>query len=155
MSLRKSDSDKTPLECTDAQNNTNRVSEYARADIVALRKRLAALEIDSRREVRLRYCECPRCHYLRTGGTAGQAFTYRDCDECGESQSFATTATKKICTRCASRLHLCRECGGDLEMEQRDELVQPRGKPERAAWWAAQQQAAVARAERIHKKRRG
>lgn len=67
-------------------------------------------------------------------------------------QTFPTTHTQDICEECADKLHLCRECGGDVDMETRTELARPRLRAGRAAWWAEQEVRATARRARIYKK---
>lgn len=81
-------------------------------DILALAQKLSE---DPRREERLRTHKCKVCFYQAR--LAGQAFTSRPCMCCGEPQTYQTTATDVLCLECATAHHLCKGCGGDIEMD--------------------------------------
>lgn len=72
------------------------------------------LQMDSEREARLKAHKCKGCfYYSRLGGAA---MTTRPCACCGKPQQYSSTATDALCADCAETHHLCKGCGGDLEM---------------------------------------
>lgn len=46
---------------------------------------------------------------------AGQAFTYRICDGCGETVTYSSTATDPYCVACSKKLKVCKQCGKSLD----------------------------------------
>jgi len=62
---------------------------------------------------RLEKQQCRACFYT-TGKLGGAAMTERPCGECRTDMLFGSTATDALCKRCAEKLELCKECGGDI-----------------------------------------
>lgn len=75
------------------------------------------LKSDGERKLRLEVQLCKACHYFSRIG--GAAITHRECSACGEDQVYGSTATDALCLGCASKYDLCKQCGGDVEMQLR------------------------------------
>ena len=92
-------------------------TERSRARYKAVLDLAEEMKTDTRKEDRLRKQECIACFYSSQIG--GCAITNRDCMCCGENQIYGSTATDKLCLRCATEHNLCRHCGGDINMNTR------------------------------------
>lgn len=90
----------------------------ANAHARTVKKRLESFEKDSDAAARMREHECRTCWYLYGATIAMQAFTQRDCDICGEEQTYSSSDTRPICLACAVRNKLCRACCGRVSMKR-------------------------------------
>lgn len=72
---------------------------------------------DGERKLRLEVQLCKACHYFSKIG--GAAITHRECAGCGQDQTYGSTATDVLCQSCASKYELCKQCGGDIDMQSR------------------------------------
>lgn len=81
----------------------------------------AALEFlnDPRRKERKEKAECKRCFYVHNARIGGATMTEQPCGICGVSQMYGSTATDKICKKCAIENELCKYCGADMELRPR------------------------------------
>ena len=68
------------------------------------------MEKDQRRKDQL----CKICFYT-SGIIAGQAFTDKDCESCGKTQTFSSTYTDKLCKQCAESNNCCKHCMSKME----------------------------------------
>lgn len=68
--------------------------------------------------------ECRWCFYraMSGGRVGGQAFTARDCDSCGQSVTYSSTNTDRVCRPCAERLGICVSCVADIDLVDRRKL---------------------------------
>ena len=55
---------------------------------------------------------CKPCYY--GSRMAGQAFTNKPCDCCGEMQTYSSTDTDKLCRNCAVEHKVCRHCSAKI-----------------------------------------
>lgn len=73
------------------------------------------LKLDADIEIRTEKQLCQACYYFPH--IAGAAMTARPCGLCLEPQTYGSTDTKAFCAKCALAHHLCRRCGGDINMD--------------------------------------
>jgi hypothetical protein len=76
-----------------------------------------AIQNDTCREERLKKHECIACFYGSHIG--GASITEQPCGLCGKTEYYCSTSTDDICMECAKEHHLCKHCGGDLDMKVR------------------------------------
>ena len=74
---------------------------------------------DDRRKERLAEAECKTCFYVNYARIGGSAMTSRPCGICEVPQMYGSTATDKLCLKCAIEHQLCKQCGGDVLMRPR------------------------------------
>lgn len=67
---------------------------------------------DPDRKARLTAQLCLPCFY--GSRMAGQAFTNKPCDCCGEMQTYSSTDTDKLCRNCAVEHSVCRHCSANI-----------------------------------------
>lgn len=72
---------------------------------------------DGERKLRFEVQLCKACYYFSKIG--GAAITNRECAGCGQDQTYGSTATDTLCLPCASKYDLCKQCGGDIDMQIR------------------------------------
>ena len=89
-------------------------TERAKARVKSWIDLAEEVEIDARKDDRLKHHECKACFYASRIG--GAAMTKRKCMSCGSEEMYGTTATDVLCMACATKHGLCKHCGGDLEM---------------------------------------
>ncbi len=70
---------------------------------------------DERRGKRL----CPNCFYFNTSRIGGCAMTNKDCEKCGDTETYSSTCTDKLCAKCSDELCLCKHCGVDIDLVDR------------------------------------
>ena len=80
-------------------------------------KHASNLENDPDRKARLKDCTCVVCYYGSHIG--GQAFTHRDCGECGKDMMYGSTCTDKYYLECAAKFQVCKQCGADVNLVNR------------------------------------
>lgn len=152
MNMRKSKTPSVPeCDCVDTQNDANRATYWSQRRVEETRYKLAQFELDVDKDDRLLYGQCRWCWYFRSGGIAGQAFTSRRCDTCGETQTYSSTDTLKLCLGCSQKYELCRRCSGDIHERTREELQPPKQKALRQEWWADQERKNEAKYARLRK----
>ena len=77
--------------------------------------RLAAkFQEDPQKTERLAASLCIPCFYSSALG--GAAMTQEPCMCCGVVQMYGSTNTDALCLKCAQETHLCKHCGGDVEL---------------------------------------
>lgn len=76
-------------------------------------------EADSDRKKRLEGRLCKHCYYLRGDIIACSAMTTAKCQICEKEMLFGSTHTDKICTDCAKKHKLCRQCLSDIDFKTR------------------------------------
>lgn len=96
-----------------------RVAEYLRV--------AEAMLNDSDSLNRIKAQNCVSCYYS-AGRIGGSAITTRPCMCCGLTETYASTSTDALCLVCADLNHLCKHCGGDLDMRE-DRKDWPSAKP--------------------------
>ena len=69
---------------------------------------------DPQKAERLTACLCIPCFYSSSWG--GAAITQEPCMCCGAVQMYGSTNTDALCMDCAQEAHLCKHCGGDVEL---------------------------------------
>lgn len=74
---------------------------------------------DSDRKKRLERRLCKHCYYLRADILAFSAMTAVRCQICEKDMLFGSTHTDKICTDCAKKHKLCRQCFSDIDFKTR------------------------------------
>lgn len=89
-------------------------TEQAQRRVQSWCARAKAVAEDTQRDERLAAHECKACFYATRIG--GAAMTTRPCMACGQDQRYSSTATDALCLACAQEHHLCKRCGGDLEL---------------------------------------
>lgn len=75
---------------------------------------------DPEREQRLKSQNCVCCYYISV--MAGQGFTSSKCNNCNVEMMFSTTSTDRLCESCAKEFKVCKHCGADLNLKQRNKL---------------------------------
>jgi hypothetical protein len=93
-------------------NRTRRSLSWAKHIL----KKAEAVEIDAKKEQRLRAQRCKTCFYI-DDGIGGQAITRSKCDICEKEVINASTDVDYICEECAKEYNLCRHCGGSIDMQ--------------------------------------
>ncbi len=78
--------------------------------------------LDYDREEREKVQQCRYCYYARESRIGGCALTDKDCDHCGETQHYGSTATDPLCLPCAAKLKLCIRCCADITLANRRKL---------------------------------
>jgi DNA-directed RNA polymerase subunit RPC12/RpoP len=102
----------------DTPDATNEWTDRAKLHIAGLQEKLDNCNHDKERARRMEHLECPSCWYLM-GGLSGQAFTRYTCQVCGEDFAHPNTSVPRVCRGCAARLHICVECGADIDLKRR------------------------------------
>jgi len=74
---------------------------------------------DDRKKERLVEVECKTCFYINNQRIGGAAMTSRPCGICDMPQMYGSTATDKLCLKCALEHQLCKQCGADVLMRPR------------------------------------
>ena len=74
---------------------------------------------DRGRKERLKRSLCRRCYYIWIERIGGAAMTNQSCGICGEDVMYSSTATDKLCLRCAVKHELCKQCGADIHLRPR------------------------------------
>lgn len=97
----------------------NEWTERALLRFDVLQEKLLRFEEDKERELRLKYSNCKTCYYLMGDRIAGQAFTKYICRVCEKEGLYPNTAVPKICAICSDSLHICCDCGADLDFKKR------------------------------------
>lgn len=92
-------------------------TRIANAKVQEWLTRASKLTEDPDKAQRLAAHRCKACYY---GGAriGGAAVTSQPCGCCGKEQTYSSTATDALCLSCAEQHHLCKQCGGDLEMDK-------------------------------------
>jgi hypothetical protein len=94
-------------------------TSYAKSAYDDLIKRARDAENDTERDKRLEKHECKCCFYVFRGRIGGAAMTEQNCALCHEPQMYGSTNTDVVCMACAKESHICKHCGGDLDMRER------------------------------------
>lgn len=82
------------------------------------------LKSDPEKRKRLEKSLCLSCFYINFASFGGAAITERPCGICEDNMSFPTTVVDKVCNPCASKNDLCKRCGADLNLEEKDGAFQ-------------------------------
>ncbi len=77
--------------------------------------------MDKMRRTRLVASLCPSCFYLPPA-VAGMAISEQPCGLCGQNETYPTTNVDLLCLACAKRKQLCKHCGADVELRERNKL---------------------------------
>lgn len=80
-----------------------------------LKKKISQYDDDPMKETRVEKQLCKSCFYVYNDGWAGQAFTDKNCEDCGKEMIFSTTNTDSFCIECAKKNNVCKHCGGAIE----------------------------------------
>jgi hypothetical protein len=75
---------------------------------------------DKLKAERHKVMECQVCFYIH--GIAGQAFTEWTCRFCETQGSHPNTSVPMLCDGCAREHRLCRQCGADIDLDERRKL---------------------------------
>jgi hypothetical protein len=87
-----------------------------------MRESLENYDTDKDSANRMKRGECKCCWYLNRPRMAGAAMTRSCCGICEREMVFGSTSTDSLCPECASRVGLCRHCGGDMKGKNRRKL---------------------------------
>lgn len=82
--------------------------------------KLAMIVHDVRPVERREAQECRICFYDSKIG--GAAMTNSNCKLCGVEMNFGSTNVDALCMQCAQSHKLCKHCGADVELKQRNSL---------------------------------
>lgn len=74
---------------------------------------------DDQKKSRLDKGLCKFCFYMRSERIGGAAITTQPCGICEQDQRYGSTATDKLCAKCAVEHQLCKQCGADLMLRPR------------------------------------
>jgi hypothetical protein len=80
-------------------------------------ERANAFEADADQGLRVQAMECRTCFYIKSSRVGGAAMTTWECGVCAKPDIHGSTATPVVCDACAKEYDLCRNCGGDLNMD--------------------------------------
>jgi hypothetical protein len=94
-------------------------TSLSRQHRASVTEKVQRMEQDVDRDARLEAGECLTCYYLRRPRVGGSAMTTWWCGLCGTPCRHGSTAVPKVCPPCSDANHLCRECGGDLDLRDR------------------------------------
>jgi hypothetical protein len=100
-------------------HSINASTYFAKQRTSNILRRAEQIREDSERDKRLVDQECKACYYSGSM-VGGQALSSRPCGICGTVMNFSSTCTDAICLDCARKHNLCKCCGGDIEMKQRE-----------------------------------
>lgn len=70
--------------------------------------------LDAEAKVRRKESICKTCWYILRPKSGGRVPTRTHCELCDCVIVSPTTATDKLCEKCAKDYQLCKECGADL-----------------------------------------
>lgn len=93
---------------------------YAKKEIRKSIENHERLKFDVDRDARLDANLCPQCHYLHKHRIGGRAMTTQPCGICGEDVMYTSTATDKLCPKCAEKNGLCKQCGALVDYDWGD-----------------------------------
>lgn len=62
--------------------------------------------------------KCKGC-LIRPPRLALQAFTYQRCMCCLKDELYSSSATDVLCEQCATENRLCKQCGADIDLNER------------------------------------
>lgn len=98
--------------------NMSRATSVSKNRISELFLLVDEIKTDARKLERMSKHECKACFYFSRIG--GQAITERGCMCCGMEQTYGSTSTDVLCLECAKKHKLCKHCGGDVNMKNRN-----------------------------------
>jgi hypothetical protein len=101
--------------------SVNNNSYFARRQVERTLDLAAKLTEDPDLEQRMGSQLCKVCYYVK-GGVACSAIYTQPCGICGREMTFPNSNTDAICPVCGQAYHLCRHCGGDLDMDERSSI---------------------------------
>lgn len=101
-----------PLTMTHATMSA--ASSRSQAKVSRLLQLAQEVETDSKQAARLSAQMCKGCFYFDRVG--GQAITTQPCMCCEHDEVYGSTNASALCLTCAQKHHLCRHCGGDIDM---------------------------------------
>jgi len=90
----------------------------ANREVERMRKRLA--EFDNHDHGKDGYCKF--CTFIRPDPIGGAAITHVECGLCRTVVTSPTTAANILCHTCAETNELCRRCGADLDLANRNAM---------------------------------
>lgn len=97
------------------KTHSDNMTYYRNNQIRKLKSKLVLYDDDPNKEERLEKHLCKSCFYVYNDGWAGQAFTDKNCEDCGKEMIFSTTNTDSFCIECAKKNNVCKHCGGAIE----------------------------------------
>ncbi|MDA8376108.1 MAG: hypothetical protein M0Z50_03340 [Planctomycetia bacterium] len=89
-------------------------TKLSQSRLDATLKLAAKFQEDPQKTERLAASLCIPCFYSSALG--GAAITQEPCMCCGAVQIYGSTNTDALCMDCAQETHLCKHCGGDVEL---------------------------------------
>jgi hypothetical protein len=111
--------DQKKIEGTELLEKIQDESYWKNKSTLKFIERAHKAENDSERKNRLKSNLCKYCYYLRGSVIAGQAITTSPCKICTEEMIFSSTDTDKICTGCAKKHKICKQCMADIDYNKR------------------------------------
>lgn len=96
-----------------------RNTESAKRYMLSVINKAKDVATDPRRADRINNQECTPCFYLASG-LGGSRLTTKPCGICEAEISFGNTCTDVLCSACAKKNDLCKRCGGDIKLENRE-----------------------------------
>ena len=99
-------------------NSIRLANHRANHEIKSMRKRLA--DFDNHDHGKDGYCKF--CTFIRPDPIGGAAMTNAECGLCDTVMTFGSTVTDVLCKSCAEHNQLCRRCGADLDLTNRDTI---------------------------------
>ena len=63
---------------------------------------------------------CGYCATIMRGRIGGAAITNSECSLCKEDMMFSNTCVDVLCSKCALDNRLCKHCGADIELKNRN-----------------------------------
>ncbi len=91
----------------------------AKHQITSIIKRAEKLQADPDKQKRLDMNLCLCCYYANNPRMGGASMTQRPCGLCEQEMRFSSTATDVLCGSCATEQGLCKQCGADIELKNR------------------------------------
>lgn len=93
-------------------------ANYRRKSIIDKdRENLNKYDTDVYKSARKAKALCKYCYYYNTSRIGGCMITSKPCcaEGCDQTLTFGNTCTDVFCTECATKLKLCKHCGGKLD----------------------------------------
>jgi len=101
-----------PFDIYSVKNATYRAQSYV--------ERCTAVVNDTNKEKRLKEQECKVCYTSSKIG--GAALCSSQCGICQKTLHYSNTCIDILCKDCAKEHNLCKHCGGDIELKNRNIL---------------------------------
>lgn len=103
------------IDSVSVQRATDHGTSYAQE----LTVKCLAYAADADKKARLKQAVCRYHYYISVDRIGGSAMTDQPCGLCGVIMHFGSTATDAICSDCATKHSLCKQCGADLHDRKR------------------------------------